>query len=494
MRNRPLVNESLNVSNPPWTKQFEKTRHRAGRFGPGVSQPMQPAFPRVRDTVAGAGFFRHARRGLAAAMAWAAALVATVAPIGAPAVAQTRAPMQAQAPADQPPPAPRFQPSPAAAATLEAVLRHAQQNYPAIDAARANRESARFSIEQARAGHYPAVDVTGQRRVAGNASNVAQPRLRLNLYASGAIEAGVERESWRERSLAATELVTREDVTFGAAQAWFRLFRAVRTQMALVRNLDRHERLVDDFAAIASIDQGRRYDLIQARSRTEQVRQAVVTGEAEIAAAREALSRFYPGPVEIATLDFPPELPPPGAMMDEAAVALHPQVEAARRQLLSAEANVRAARASRMPRIDLESTAGADSASVVLVTWPAFDLARGAAEDAAAAALVGVRASVQEQELLVRERQQATTQLWLTSQRRETVAQGQIGAATELVEVYRAQFQIGRRNLLDLLNAFAELFSAESALETARVDRLFARYQMEYAVGRLSKLYDDTRR
>lgn len=207
-----------------------------------------------------------------------------------------------------------------------------------------------------RAGHYPAIDVTGQRRITGNASNVAQPRLRLNLYASGAIEAGVERESWRERSLAATELVTREDVTFGAAQAWFRLFRAVRARARTgIRNLDRHEKLVDDFAAIASIDQGRRYDLIQARSRTEQVRQAVVTGEAEIAAAREALGRFYPGPVELAKLEPPPELPPPGAMMDEAAVALHPQVEAARRQLLAAEANVRAARASRMPRIDLES-------------------------------------------------------------------------------------------------------------------------------------------
>ena len=56
------------------------------------------------------------------------------------------------------------------------------------------------------------------------------------------------------------------------------------------------------------------------------------------------------------------------------------------------------------------------------------------------------------------------------------------------------QFQIGRRNLLDLLNAFAELYSADSALVSARVDRSLARYQMEYAVGRLSKLYVGERR
>jgi adhesin transport system outer membrane protein len=377
-----------------------------------------------------------------------------------------------------------------AASSLEAVLRSAQQNYPSIEAARANRESARFSIDQARAGHYPSVDVTGQRRITGNATSITQPRLRLNLYASGAIEAGVDRESWRERSLASTELVTREDVAFGALQAWFRLFRAIRVQTTLVRHLDRHEKLTEDFAAIASIDQGRRYDLIQARSRLEQVRQAVVTGEAEIAAARETLVRYYPTPIDIGTLDFPQDLGPPRVMADEASIALHPQVEAQRRLLLSAEANVRAARAARLPRIDLESTAGADSASVLLVTWPAFDLSRGAAEDAAAAALIGVRASIQEQELVVRERQMTAIQAWTTSQRREQVAQGQVSAAAELVEVYRAQFTIGRRNLLDLLNAFAELFSAESSLESARVDRSFARYQMEYTVGRLSKLYE----
>lgn len=382
----------------------------------------------------------------------------------------------------------------AAAVTLEAVLRNAQQTYPSIETARANRESAHFGMEQARAGHYPTVDINGQRKIAGSALDLAQPTLRLNLYASGAIEAGVERESWREQSLAATVAVTREDVAFGAAQAWFRLLRAVRLQAATIAHLDRHLKLTDDFAAIASIDQGRRYDLIQARSRLEQVRQLAVAGDAEIAAARAALARFYPGTVKPEEMDYPPDLPGSIGMSEDADVSLHPAVEAARRALLSAEANVRATRAARMPRLDLQSTGGRDSASIVYLSFPAFDMARGAAEDSAAASLIGARASVQEQELLVRERQQTSLQVWIAAQNRETVAKGQISAASELVEVYRAQFQIGRRNLLDLLNAFAELYSAESALVAARVDRSLSRYQMEYAVGRLSKLYAGERR
>jgi adhesin transport system outer membrane protein len=381
---------------------------------------------------------------------------------------------------------------PAVGATLDDVLRAAVRGYPSIEVARANREAARFGVEQARAGHYPIVDVNGQRRLAGTALNLAQPRMRLNLYASGAIEAGVERESWREQALAATETVTREDVAFGAAQAWFRLLRAVRLQAVNERSLGRHQKLADDFAAIASIDVGRRYDLIQARSRLEQVRQLATAGEAEIAAAGEALARFYPGPVDPSALVPPAEPTAPPLLGSDDAVATHPSVETARRTLLSAEANVRAAKASRLPRLDLESTAGRDSASVLLVSWPAFDLARNAAEDAAQAALVGARAAVQEQELLVRERQRTALQAWSAAQRRERVAEGQISAATELVEVYRAQFQIGRRNLLDLLNAFAELYSAESSFEAARVDRLLAGYQMQYAVGRLAASVDGT--
>jgi outer membrane protein, adhesin transport system len=180
-------------------------------------------------------------------------------------------------------------------------------------------------------------------------------------------------------------------------------------------------------------------------------------------------------------------------MTGDDAISRHPSVEAARRLVLSAEANVKAARANRAPRVDLQTTAGAYGASVVTFTWPAFDLSRSAAEDAAVASLLGSRANLLEQERIIRERQQTSVQSWIAALRRERVAQGQIGLAQEVVDVYRAQFQIGRRNLLDLLNAFAELSNSEVALESAKVDISLARYQLEYAVGRLSTLVEERR-
>jgi len=62
--------------------------------------------------------------------------------------------------------------------------------------------------------------------------------------------------------------------------------------------------------------------------------------------------------------------------------------------------------------------------------------------------------------------------------------------ANELALTYREQFKIGRRNLLDLLNAFNELFQAESAVAAARADSILSRLRIEYAAGRLVQAFD----
>lgn len=380
--------------------------------------------------------------------------------------------------------------SAASAASLGEVVRSALATYPAIMIAQSNRNVAQYDIDRARALHYPTVDLLGTRRLAGSASNLAQPRVRVNVWASGSIDATIERERLRESALASREIETREDVAFEAAQAYLRLLRGLRTLEATGRNLARHEALVKDFEAIATIDVGRRYDLVQARTRLEQVRLQIADREAEIAAAREALARYYPRPLPLAELRMPPALSEPGMESAQASFDGHPSIEAARREVLAAEANSRVARAERGPRVDVESTMGKESATQLVVSWPAFDLSRDAAQQAAQAAVTGARARLEEEERVIGEIRRSALQDYLAAQRRETVSQGQIGMAEELVSVYRDQFRIGRRNLLDLLNAFSELSTAEVTFESSRVDRALARYRIEYAAGRLASLFE----
>jgi len=378
------------------------------------------------------------------------------------------------------------------AVPLAEMVNHAISNYPTIAIARSARNVARFGIQQARSKHYPTVSVAGAQKLDGDVTGSLGPRLNLNLYASGAINAEIDREKWREKSLASTEVERREDVAFEVVQAYYRLLGAVRLRDTTQRSLNRHLALVADFREIARLDQGRRFDLIQAQARAEQVRFQLAERSTEIALAIEGLSRYYPLPFDPEKIPEPLNLDAPEAINDARLFAIanqHPTVLAAERQLLAARANLRVARGNRGPRVDVESQTGGNRFSQLTLSWPAFDLAAAAAQDSANAALIGAQAEVDEQRSIVLETQRTALASWRTANERATIASGQIGIAQRLVEVYREQFGIGRRNLLDLLNAYSELANAEAATVISEMDAGLARHQIEYAAGRLSLVF-----
>lgn len=381
---------------------------------------------------------------------------------------------------------------PAAALTMQEVVLQALADYPSIRLAQARRSVAELDIEQAEALHWPTVDLVGAGRVAGEAVSVVRPRARLNLWASGGIEAQVRRETLNEQALASTEVQTREDVALLVSQAWLRVVRAETLLDATRASLARHEELEGDFAAIAQIDVGRRYDLIQARTRTEQVRLQVADREAEIALARATLERFTHQPLPPESLELPTiRLPAPGPdTTTPADIDAHPAIRAAQLQLDSAQANTRVARAARQPRLDLESTIGKDSATQLLLTWPAFDLAADAAERSAVAQVGAESARLAEARQQVAEDVRTARAEWAAAGRRAELAVAQVDLAKELSVTYREQFRIGRRNLLDLLNAFNELFQAESAVASARVDKVLSRLRIEHAAGRIVQAFE----
>lgn len=379
--------------------------------------------------------------------------------------------------------------SAAAAVPLTEMVNHAIVNYPAIAIARSARNVAKFGIQQARSKHYPTVAVAGAQRLDGDITGSLGPRLNLNLYASGAINAEIDREKWREKSLASTQIERREDVAFAVVQAYFRLLGSVRLRDTTQRSLDRHLELVSDFREIARLDKGRRFDLIQAQARAEQVRFQLAERRTEIALATEGLARYYPLPFDPERLPMPLNLNSPESINNARQFAIanqHPSVLAAEKQLLAARANLRVARGNRGPRIDVESQTGGNRFSQLTLSWPAFDLAAAAAQDSADAALVGAQAEVDEQRAIILETQRTALASWRTANEREAIATNQIGIAETLVEVYREQFGIGRRNLLDLLNAYSELANAEAAAVISQTDAGLARHQIEYAAGRLS--------
>ncbi len=378
----------------------------------------------------------------------------------------------------------------ALATPLDAVVRAALVDFPAIRAAQANRSVGEFRIEEARARHLPVFDVGAIGAVSGAASSTPLPRARVNLYASGAIESSVERERQRAAALESREMVTRDDVAFGAAQAYLRTLRAWRLVRVSEANLERHQRLADDFEQIARIDSGRRFDLVQAQARVQLVRGTLEDRLAELGSARQTLARFFPQPIEPPDLMLPavaelPADPAPAIGSQE-----HPSVIAARRDVAAAEANARVVRQQRGPRLDLEALGGRDPLSQVVLSWPAFDATLAAAERGAAAARIGAEATLQDVELAIAEARRLADQDFASAGRRIAQARTQVQLATELVTIYFEQFRVGRRNLLDLLNAYAELSNGEASLAAAQVDQALARYRIAYTTGAFAPAFD----
>ena len=379
----------------------------------------------------------------------------------------------------------------AQAVALDSVVRRAIADFPAIRAAQANRSAAEYRVDEARARHLPTFDLGAAARVSGAAVSTPLPRARVNLYAGGSIDSAVDREMQRALALESREVATRDDVAFGATQTYLRMLRAWRLVRVSETNLARHQQLVADFEQIARIDVGRRFDLVQAQARAQAVRGVLEDRLAELGSARQALARFFPEPPEPSALrlpavaDLPPE--PVPAIGDQT----HPAVVAARREVSAAQANARTLRLQRRPRLDFETTGGREPLSQVVLSWPAFDATLTAAEQGAVAAQLGAEATLQDVELTIAEARRQADQDLLSANRRLVQTRTQISLASELVGIYYEQFKVGRRALLDLLTAYAELSNAEAAYAAAEVDRALARYRVAYTTEPFAARFED---
>jgi hypothetical protein len=158
----------------------------------------------------------------------------------------------------------------------------------------------------------------------------------------------------------------------------------------------------------------------------------------------------------------------------------------------AAEANARTLRLQRRPRLDFEATGGRDPLSLVVLSWPAFDASLTAAEQGAVAARIGAEATLQDVELTIAEQRRQADVDFASTGRRIVQSRTQVTLATELVGIYFEQFRVGRRNLLDLLAAYAELSNGEAALVAAQVDQALARYRIAYTTAPFAPRFENT--
>lgn len=406
--------------------------------------------------------------------------------------------------------------APVYAQSFSEVVQSALAMYPSIQSAKAKTEAARSEIDRARAAHYPQISYGFTRSSYASGSlpstveaNTRSPSVRLNLWSGGRIEADARRAEALTAGSEFAEATTRDDVALLAAEAYINWARAIDMHNLAAKNYESHSVTLEDIRKIVAVDGGRELDFKQARVRMDNAALSKLQRETELKQARQRLMRFWIGPLPSKPMGLTEALAQTGRLgklplsVDEVLTSLTddlPAVAQQIKQLHAAEASVSMARGQYSPTLDYTATrqlnvSGTapykqDTLSQVQLNMPLYSGgATSAAVQTAVAQLKAAQYSLDEARLLAREKATLAYYEWVAAQGRAVQGAAQATMGDKVVEGYRLQFRLARRQLLDLLNIQADVFGYQSSATAAFYDEQVSRVRLLASMGDLAKRF-----
>lgn len=379
----------------------------------------------------------------------------------------------------------------ACAESMSEAVGAALTRFPDFRAAQASRRAAAERVEQARAPFFPSADValgSGRENTDNPGTRAQGQDVYLNrreseitlsqlVFDSGASWYALRGSEERADGALYQVANTAEAVAQRAALAYLEVLR-LRGQVALAaENVAAHERTVRQVETLVERGAGRRSDLQQAAGRLALAQNTLTQVSGQLHQG-EAAYRHVVGqsPGALARPDtLRARLPDDIERVIQETLAAHPAVLAAEREHNAAQAERDAARGRLGPRVsveaghirnkDVDGVRGLNEERYLMLRlrsnlFRGFgDLARSreaqARVDESGANLSRARNDVE------RDLRQA----WLglaASRGRLPELQRHAEISAEVVAAYRAQFGIGQRSLLDVLNSESELYNARS--------------------------------
>jgi adhesin transport system outer membrane protein len=414
------------------------------------------------------------------------------------------------------------------AQSLQQVVEASLKSNPRVQAATAQHRAALAEVSQARAAYLPNVDLT----LGGGSERVASPQVRaigasesdLNRRESGvaisqrlfdgfATRSEIERFTARADNAAARLAEIREEVALKTTEAYLEVLKNRRLVRLGNENLRSHLQTQDKIRIRVEGGITQKSDLQQVLGRVALAKSTVSARAGKLREVEANYRRLTGNPPE--ALQEPTErsaefvrsgiidadrLASSVRDASKAAVVLNPSVTAAEAEITAAEAAVRGAKAPYYPRLSLELSSNRNfniaglpglytsDAAMLMLRWNVF---RGGADRAQESALIQRRYAAIDSATSVRrdveERVALAMSAKATTEERIAYLQEHASLSAEVLQSYQEQLELGRRTLLDLLNADNELFTARSNLAAGRYEDLYNQYAIEAAKGQLVK-------
>lgn len=392
---------------------------------------------------------------------------------------------------------------------LKTAVETAMQTHPEINQAAENKTAIEFEREQAQGLFMPRISVEGSigirrlenatRRSLGIANKELYPmeaglRLEQVLFDGGSRSSEVKRQAARTDGAAFRVEERAQFVALQVSRQYLDYMLQQRIVAASEDNINFHDRLVGDLregvtkGSISIADQQQAEERQSAaRARLTEANQDMVNTAASF--------RTLTGLDLVDGATLPPSLGEsiPASLEESIARARNqnPRVREAQADLDAAHAMVRKAKADTVPTLSLEGNAriGDD-----------IDGFRGETNDLQGGLVLrwdifngGIkRAKIQEMYRRERETQFRLDQMvreaeedirvawnaWDSQGKLVKELDGQSKVSDELLRSYRAQFNVGRRSLLDVLDAQNTRYNVQVRAETARFAQFFAEFKL----------------
>lgn len=402
-------------------------------------------------------------------------------------------------------------------AWLREMVLQVLMRQPALAQAVAENQQQRARWGEARAGALPQLGLSAsvgqQNQTLETRSNryTDQQMLQLRLLQPLYDASVVARTRQTRAQLTGSEwtlVQVREQVILRTLELYAELVRQSRLTELARDNLRLHRQYVAQMKDIARVDLGRASDLSVAQSRVA-LAEAVLTSRLQRLEAARAQWRAHatlPSPEEATTAplasvmrDLPAvDLPSTLEEAVQQTLSVHPQLQKALADLMAAQEAVGLAAAAAKPRLGAElSNRNANNFGGIFgnqrdvyaglsLQWN-LTVADRFSRQGATAAMRAAQEVVDTQALSLRA---AVEGQWYEMK----AAQASLGSyqvyaeqAHEVVKSYAEQFRIGRRSLLDVLNAENELFTARSNTSTTHIDVQLAQWRLASLRGVLAE-------
>ena len=379
---------------------------------------------------------------------------------------------------------------------------------PEILQAQYNTEAIQFERDQAQGQYFPTLDVelsAGARRLENNTRRTlgisddwlypleAEARADWTIIDFGRRRGELLRQAARVDGASLRVVERSEFIGLQVARQYLNVLLQERVLAAAQDNALFHQQLMGSLSE--GVNQGSISvaDLQQAEERYQASQVQVQEAEEDMANARTSLRRLTGLDVNATVVpgDLISYLPP----NEESAIALartqNPLVREAQADVDAAHGMIMSSKGNLYPRIgvDLTGRVGEDIDGFqgstndvigrVYLRWNVFN---GGIKEAEVQEMVR-RASEARYRLhdRVREAEEDVANAWTALETQRNVGQvleRQSEVSDDLLLSYRSQFNIGRRSLLDVLDAQNTRFSTQVRRETSRFSELFAGYQI----------------